>query len=309
MRAVRSDAVGVFCARGFKQQRRSARCKCGHGELRAVRAGKDERSVLERSFGSVLHGHGKDSLKLIVASVLDKRAVNRSDPGKDDPVPEIDGKRGRVVPVSAVLTAVRSFRAVGDYGRIPGGCGCFRTVGAAPRDVRIIRRIGGRIDLRNAAVPICESGAEVPSLPAKSEIISVIRISAAAADTAIAILKRGLIFFWFPSFISVLRIVKYLQPPPAVILSINKLSANLDLRTVYQILRVEELIILCRNMVAVLIVLGELLIASRNIFEKCNAYTGELKPADSVYMGIDFFPASCGDVGRKRKAVKHDFGF
>lgn len=223
MRAVRSDAVGVFCARGFKQQRRSTRCKSGHGELCAVCAGKGECPVLERPFGGILHGHGKDSFKLIVASVLDKRTVDRSYSGKDDPVPEIDGKRGRVVPVSAVLTAVRSFRAVGGIGRIPGGCGCFRTVGAAPRDVRIIRRIGGRIDLRNAAVPICESGAEVPSLPAKSEIITAIRISAAAADTAIAILKRGLIFFWFPSFISVLRIVKYLQPPPAVILSINKL--------------------------------------------------------------------------------------
>ncbi len=42
-------------------------------------------------------------------------------------------------------------------------------------------------------------------------------------------------------------------------------------------------------MIAVLIALGELHLASRDIIEKCLAYTGELKPADSVYMGIDFF--------------------
>ncbi len=39
-------------------------------------------SVLSAVFFTVT---ARDSLKLIVASVLDKRAVNRSDPGKDDP--------------------------------------------------------------------------------------------------------------------------------------------------------------------------------------------------------------------------------
>ena len=142
----------------------------------------------------------------------------------------------------------------------------------------------------------------------------MIRISAAAADTAIAILKRGLIFFWFPSFISVLRIVKYLQPPPAVILSINKLSANLDLRTVYQILRIEKLGILIRNMIAntaILIIIGRHLhiAASRYTGRKNITDMGKKQSATSVCKCIDSMFASCGDAGRKRKAVKHDFGF
>ena len=158
-------------------------------------------------------------------------------------------------------------------------------------------------------VPICESGAEVPSLPAKSEIITAIRISAAAADTAIAILKRGLIFFWFPSFISVLRIVKYLQPPPAVILSINKLSANLDLRTVYQILGIEECLILCRRVIAINIIVGVYLVCANTHRVAEKNLRSHMQCTNILGRQGSGFSASCGDAGRKRKAVKHDFGF